>query len=122
MKRIEFLVAGEPVVKSRPRVLRSGRTYTPARTREYEARVKEAAARAFPGGPISVPCRVSLCFVMPTRRRADIDNLAKAFLDGAIGAAYLDDCQVTWMQVEKTYNKGMGCTAAVVEWEDYENP
>lgn len=122
MKRVEFLIAGTPIPKARPRVTRSGHTYTPKTTVEYEARIKEAAARAFPGGPISVPCRVRLCFVMPTRRRSDIDNLAKAFLDGAIGAAWVDDCQVNWIQAEKTYNKNMGCTAAVIEWEENENP
>lgn len=117
-KRVEFMIAGEPVTKGRPRVLRSGRTYTPARTKEYEARVKEAAAAAFPNGPVAVPVRFTAAFVMPTRRRSDIDNLLKAVMDGAIGAVYLDDSQVYEVKAYRSYNKGMGCTVISVEWED----
>lgn len=118
MKRVEFLVAGTPIPKARPRVTRSGHAYTPKTTVEYESRIREAASKAFPDGPVDVPCVVQVCFVMPTRRRSDIDNLIKACLDGAIGAAWVDDCQVNKITAEKTYNKNMGCTAVVVEYEE----
>lgn len=118
--RVEFLVPGEPVPKGRPRVLRSGRTYTPARTTEYADRVNEASAAAFPDGPILGPIKLTCCFVMPTRRRADVDNLLKNLMDGAIGTVYVDDSQVNEAKVMRTYNKNMGCTTVVVEWG--ENP
>jgi Holliday junction resolvase RusA-like endonuclease len=39
-QKLEFVIAGEPVGKARPRFTRSGHTYTPAKTVNYENLVK----------------------------------------------------------------------------------
>lgn len=40
---IDFEVMGQPIGKGRPRFTRSGHTYTPEKTREYERRIRAAA-------------------------------------------------------------------------------
>jgi crossover junction endodeoxyribonuclease RusA len=115
MPRVEFLVNGIPIPKARPRLTRRGRAYTPARTLEYEARVAKAAAQYFTS-PIDYPVKLTAFFVMPTRRRADLDNLLKSLMDGMIKTVYFDDSQVTELKAGKGYNKGLGATTVVIEW------
>ena len=90
---------GKAVPKARPRVRRDGRTYTPARTREWEDRVALAACcgcRTFRSG-----VSVELLFQRPAR--GDIDNLAKAVLDGLVkGGAIADDANVKRLLVTIT--------------------
>ncbi len=118
MTRLAFTVLGEPVGKGRPRFVRkTGRTYTPEKTRNYEADVALHAAmhaisqkwpRAFDG-----LCEVRLTVVCsrPGNRnrkkdppgrmwrasgRSDIDNHVKAILDPMQSAGVFknDSCVV----------------------------
>jgi crossover junction endodeoxyribonuclease RusA len=88
-----FTVDGRPVPKGRPRVTQHG-TYTPQRTRDYERRVGwgyvqvSSRRRPDPDAEFAVTC------VFHTASRADVDNLAKAVLDGLNGVAWKDDSQV----------------------------
>ena len=120
-----FVVPGDPQGKARPRVVRRGdRTYsyTPEKTREYEQSVRAACAQAAPDictRAVAVrivahmPIPESWSTVKKGRALAqmirpvvkpDLDNIAKAILDGMNGVAWDDDKQVVSLRVEKTYS------------------
>ena len=121
-----FVVPGPPVAKARPRVsLRGGvaRTYTPRRTTRYEAEVAVAAIDAMDGRqPLDEPLAVEITARFPvpeswsrSRReralsgethyvsRPDIDNVAKAILDGANGIVWADDAWIVQLTTLKAY-------------------
>jgi Holliday junction resolvase RusA-like endonuclease len=119
---VAFIVWTTPIAKGRPR-LSKGRTYTPRRTKIYEAKVAEIARRemgqrppftgavrlditAYFAPPISWPewKRTSACIglIGPTGR-PDIDNLAKAVSDALNGIVYQDDGQVIELRTKKRY-------------------
>ena len=84
-----FTIPGCPVPWERvtPKAA-GGRTVTPPRTRRYEADVR---LRAMGAGvrlaAMSVRVRIDCYF--PDRRRRDLDNIAKAILDGLQGPMLL---------------------------------
>ena len=46
MYKVEIEVSGQPQGKGRPRFTRTGKAYTPDKTREYESRIQAAAWNA----------------------------------------------------------------------------
>lgn len=90
-----FSVVGEPVPKERPRVVK-GRTYTPAKTLDAEARIAWAFRADVKGWKVDADSRfgVSMAFWNKTKHRRDIDNLVKTVLDGLNGIVWADDYQV----------------------------
>lgn len=113
------VVTGDPIGKGRPRLTRSGRAYTPRRTRDYEARVSQAArevmgSREPYAGPLALlveayharpakpakhhPCRDAgpdaFALAMGGSRYPDADNVLKAAADGCNGVLYGDDAQL----------------------------
>jgi Holliday junction resolvase RusA-like endonuclease len=59
-------VPGVPIPKGRPRMTRTGHTYTPSRTRGYEAIVREYAALAMRGKqPLVGPLHLSTTVALP---------------------------------------------------------
>lgn len=124
MLKITFVVDGTPVPKGRPR-FSLGHVYTPKRTREFEAKVRDAAKAAMRGRPATdMPVRVSIHAyreipkswskkkqerarhgeIMPSSHGMDIDNVYKSVLDGMIGTVYTDDCQVVELAGVKAYS------------------
>ena len=122
MMTIQFTVPGEPQGKARPRILRSGKAYTPKRTADYERAIRDAFLDA--GGKLTEhPVKVSVTAyyqipksvsnrmkermlvneILPMKR-PDIDNVGKCVLDALNKVAYKDDAQVCAMHVEKYYN------------------
>lgn len=115
-----FSVPGKPQGKGRPRFTRSGHTYTPDRTAEYEERVKLAYKQAG-GGKLSGFVSADICavFAVPKShtkaqraaalnasfapKKPDCDNIAKIILDALNGIAYDDDAQIVKLRVEKRY-------------------
>ena len=117
-----FTIPGPPVGKGRPRLGRGGHVYTPAKTAAYEKKVRVLALAALGGrcslakGPVGVtivlqvpwPQRVPKrlreayrdegCFFVG---RPDLDNCAKAILDAMNGVIYLDDAQVSQLQIQR---------------------
>lgn len=123
---IYFVVDGPAVGKGRPRVSTIAgkpRMYTPAKTLAWERLVADAAAGAMGSMlPSEHPWSIRICIFAPVpaswpRRRQvaalegleqpgkpDLDNVAKAVLDGLNGIVYRDDKQVTRLVVEKRYD------------------
>lgn len=122
-----FIVYGIPSPKGRARFARVGafvRTFTPAKTVAYEGLVgKEAKLAMLNERPLETPVMVCLYFKMPIpasyskkrvaacldgsekhTKKPDLDNLAKACLDGMNGIVYKDDCQITSLHMTKVYS------------------
>lgn len=127
MDVLEFSFSGTPVAKGRPRAtVRGGAArfatlYTDDKTRKYEAAVKRVSKVVMAGkGPLDGALSVSLRFrfeppkSLSKRARAallagedayigtkDVDNLAKAVLDGMNGVVFRDDVLITRLWVTK---------------------
>lgn len=131
---IEFTVKGKPVGKGRPRFTRTGHTYTPEKTRAYEAAVAWECRKAMKGKlPSELPQNVSVeVMVKPPKSwtktktknalggliapgRPDIDNYLKAVLDGCNGVAFLDDSQVVAVYATKRYAETDGVRVIIEE-------
>jgi len=138
---IDFRVDGQPVGKGRPKFTRNGHAYTPDKTREYEKKVQQAAWRVMSERTI-IPAkrRVSVilaCFFeipkswskqkrieaqcgLHIPSRPDIDNLAKAILDGGNQILWTDDSVVWHLAAFKRYcDEGQEPHVQVkVQWDD----
>lgn len=137
----EFQVMGKPIGKGRPRFTRSGRTYTPAETANYEKMIGQRAWVAMQGAGLKptdrrvsviitafmpIPAsysrkKVSEChsgILIPPR--PDIDNIAKAVLDACNRIVWEDDGQVWHLSCFKRYvDVGMEPQLqAKIAWDD----
>lgn len=119
----KFTIAGEPVAKGRPR-FGKGRTYTPQKTFDYEAHVRNAASITIGNNePLegAIALHVRAFFSMPKSfsiksreyaesgnirptKRPDIDNVLKIIADALNGVAWRDDSQIVTAAVEKFYS------------------
>ncbi|UCH57047.1 MAG: RusA family crossover junction endodeoxyribonuclease [Candidatus Bathyarchaeota archaeon] len=115
MRRVEFEVVGQPVPKSRPRVVTKGKrrfAYTPKKVKDWEDAVREEAAKHFER-PFAWPVVVSMTFYMPRPKSRrldfwvptvpDLDNLEKSVLDALNEVAYSDDRLVVVKSSSKRY-------------------
>ncbi len=120
--KLTIWVPGKPVPKGRPRFGR-GRTYTPKTTRDYEAKVAEAATEAMQAAGVDqtagrVAVVVTAVFAVPKSYRgreradailgcsypnADADNLLKSALDGLNGVLVDDDRQCVQVAATKRW-------------------
>lgn len=123
-----FQVIGAPVGKGRPRATRQGafvRIYTPAKTKDYEAQVADAAKTAMRGrSPVESAVQVNMAiYVEPpkswtkTKRagalrgdvypttKPDVDNIIKGIFDACNGIVFVDDKQICSLQVTKRYDE-----------------
>lgn len=118
-----FVVYGEPQGKARPRFTRTGMTYTPKKTVDYEREIRAAfqlADGAITESPVSVS--ITALYKIPKSaskakeqkmlsdellpcKKPDLDNIAKCVCDALNGVAYKDDAQVCSLYVKKRYSK-----------------
>jgi Holliday junction resolvase RusA-like endonuclease len=127
-KRPEIIltIPGVPFGKQRARATRGGRMYTPAATVSFERLVGTIAAPHFPQ-PLDGPVRVEIVATFapppswsqkkraallhrPHTQKPDLDNVAKAILDGLNRIAFADDSQVADQRLRKMW----GLTAQTV--------
>lgn len=120
----KFTVPGTPVGKARPYFVRRGAytgAFTPARTVRYEQEVRIAYITACGNRRHEgVLCIIIAAFFRPPKgiskatraglfkgrwmcKKPDVDNIAKAVMDGLTGVAYNDDNQVALLLVSKEY-------------------
>ncbi len=127
---IAFTVPGNPIAKGRPRFVRAtGRTFTPAKTMNYEGVVAGCAAQAMGArDPFEGPLRVTIraTFLVPQswsqkrKREAvwktskpDVENVTKACLDAMNAIVYRDDSQIVELTAQKKYGPIAGLTVSV---------
>lgn len=109
LRELDFVIPGRPVPKARPRVVAGG-AFTPVSTRKYEKHVGQSALfglmarQSVASWPLDARYRVSIVARFPTRHRCDIDNVAKAVLDGCNGVLWDDDSQVDALSIERAYD------------------
>lgn len=103
--------------KGRPRVLKTGRTYTPKETKEAEAECLMAflnSATTPTKAQFVAPLTMDISIQRPLPKSApkkrnyeadtgkpDIDNIAKLVIDALIGYAYKDDSQIVFLSITK---------------------
>ena len=126
MYKVEIEVSGQPQGKGRPRFTRTGKAYTPDKTREYESRIQAAAWKAMQNMKLDMTERfvsVEIIAFMEIPKswskvkrmeaeygalqhttKPDLDNIIKAALDGiSSGKIIMDDKQVTSIKAKKMY-------------------
>ena len=120
---IRLIIPSIPVAKGRPRLSKWG-TYTPKKTKDYEAYVQSLWAQQYGNmEPSQKPIKCDLTFefeppksytkTMRKRclqeiwhvKKPDTDNLIKSVTDSLNGLAYVDDSQIVVMTVEKKYGE-----------------
>ena len=124
---IQIVVEGTPVAKGRPRfsiIAGHVNAYTDKKTRDYEARISQAARIAMIGfqtgfeGALAVKIMVTLIppvswskkkrlaavtdAIRPVTR-PDVDNYAKAAIDACNKIVFRDDSQITDLIITKRY-------------------
>ena len=133
MTRIVITIPGAPVAKGRPRMTRTGRAYTPAKTRAAEGYMRHAIAAQAGQPMLEGALQVSVLAMLPipaswSRKKQqdaaagvlrpigkpDGDNIAKSVCDAANGILWRDDGQIVSLHVSKTYSDKPG-TMLVVE-------
>lgn len=122
--QLEFVVMGVPKGKGRPRMTRSGHTYTPNDTVQYENLVKTCFVEKYPDWvPSEEVIQASIIAYYPIpksfsakklrmikegdllpAKKPDLDNIAKAILDSLNNIAYKDDSQVCQLTMLKQYD------------------
>jgi Holliday junction resolvase RusA-like endonuclease len=135
---VTFSVDAIPHGKGRPRFRRIGNfvsTYTDAKTKTYEALVKEEAQKAMGSSepletPVAFYCHIRLpvpksypkkrveaclsCSEWPTKK-PDWDNVAKSVADAMNDVVYLDDSQIVFASISKKYSTIAGVDVIVME-------
>lgn len=123
---IKFTIPGVPKAKARPRTTKTGHTYTPKKTVEYENWVKLCyidAKNKHNFKTLTEPIRAEIRCYFPIpksyakakkemakngdlkhTKRPDVDNLSKSVLDALNGLAYEDDKQVYDLRIVKFYS------------------
>lgn len=89
------------VAKQRPRTV-NGNTYTPPKTRQFEEFVAWQTRSQRDGVTLEDDLRVTITLIAKRRLTGDVDNYAKAVLDGVVkGGAIKDDSQIVDLRVLK---------------------
>lgn len=107
-----LVMEGTPTSKKRPRVLRSGRTYSPSQVEE-ERLAWLLKARRWPKRTGNLA--VGAIFYRPNHQRIDVDNMLKLVLDaGTKAGLWVDDAQITALLGVVEYDKENPRTVLVV--------
>jgi Holliday junction resolvase RusA-like endonuclease len=83
-----FILQGEIVPKARPR-FSGGRTYLPAKYRDWKTQAIEALRAQWELGPPIA--KASVTILVLNQSRGDIDNIAGAVLDALVQAGVVQD-------------------------------
>ena len=114
-----------PFGKGRPRSMKNGHTYTPAKTRSKEAELKIFIANArpphFEGAlRVTIDCVFAKPKSAPKKRvhpivKPDPDNIAKLVCDAGNNLIWRDDAQIVDLHIMKSYGYPESVTIIVEE-------
>jgi len=118
---IHLYIETLPIPKGRPRFTRSGHSYTPKRTKDYEKIIKTIAQEHVSKGDcFTMPVQVNANFHFQVPKsysqskrndclngvllpKPDLDNLLKSLLDALNGICFQDDTLVQKIRASKRY-------------------
>lgn len=125
LTKVEIELSGQPVGKGRPRFTKTGHTYTPHKTKEYERRLHAAAWGQMVKQKVDQTERPVVLEIIafmeipkswPKVKRLeaeygaishtstpDLDNIVKCVADGLIHTVYADDKQIVSIKAQKRY-------------------
>ena len=83
---------------------RYGRRYITARGKEYKQQLIEAL-KEYDGECYDCPIELTITFYFNNKRKNDLDNYIKPFLDCIHNIVYTDDRYIYKLVAEKKYNK-----------------
>ena len=134
VNRYIFTIPGKCQPKERPRVMKTGYTFTPKKTVDAEAKIKLFAQNAG-CTPLEGAIEIEITFAFPipksyskkkraqivsgellATKRPDIDNLVKTVTDALNGVAYGDDAQIISVTANKCYDEDEQTTVVINEW------
>lgn len=111
-----FTVLGPPQPKERARACPNGKHVTPLKTRRYERLVGTVAGLQAPRNwRLDGTYRVEVRAYFADRRTRDVDNVAKAILDGLNKILWRDDRQVVRIVSEKHVDRAAPRVEVLVE-------
>jgi Holliday junction resolvase RusA-like endonuclease len=136
---VTFKLDADPVGKQRARYARRGnfvQTYTPDKTRNYEALLKDAAIEAMGSSePLETPVSLYLYIRVPIpksfskkkvqeclngseqpMKKPDSSNVLKSVEDAMNGVVYKDDCQIINHHMTRVYSTLAGVDICVKEY------
>lgn len=118
--RVDFTIHTAPVSKQRPRLGKGGCVYTPSKTKVFENIVALSYGNRPSFDDKYIRIRLKFKFEVPKSyskkkrleaiegkirpTKGDVDNYAKAVLDGLNGVAFKDDRYIYAMETEKIYD------------------
>lgn len=118
---IEFTIPGAAMGKQRPRVMKNGITFTPAKTVNYEIFIKEIyMINKLPVIVGAIKAEILIIYgitkstskkdrllmlsdILKPCKKPDIDNIMKIIFDALNGIAYKDDSQIVQVSCRKMY-------------------
>lgn len=114
---------GNPQPKERAQTVttRQGKrmSFTPARTRQAENAIKAAARLRWPKvRPMEGRWTVEMNFYRDSRRRVDLDNLAKTMQDALNGILWVDDSDIQVLVLSKHIDRASPRTEVIAYRED----
>ena len=105
-----YTIMVKPMACPRPRFTKFGRPYNPIEYTKWKQRIAEIVS-TWDSYLFPIELDMEFHFVTksaiwgPHDKKPDIDNLTKAFMDGAqLGGLYADDCQVYKITASKFYS------------------
>jgi len=123
MNRINFTIPGPPKGKQRARTLKTGFSYTPKETVQYENLVKTCCQTVMSCPPMQEMVQVGVLAYYPIPKSAskkkradmesgklrpivkpDLDNIMKVVCDALNQIAYRDDSQIVAAYLAKMYS------------------
>lgn len=116
-------IPGNPHPKERAQVVRDRRgrshSYTPATTMKAEGALQATARLRWPKvRPVKGRWTVELRFYRDSRRRCDLDNLAKTVQDALNGVLWVDDSDIEVLVLSKHVDRAKPRTELIAYRED----
>jgi len=111
MPGLQIKVSGHPIPKQSFKAsTHTGKItgYTPERVKAWQNQVAMAAIQAMFDSELDMyqdELQAEIVFLLPDKKRRDLDNLSKAVLDAMNGIVYKDDKQIQKLMLSKVISK-----------------